>query len=80
MDRGWLSLFTLLRGGGEDSRVALWRGGVIDLETDLVKLLPLSTSFPLLFRCGVPEGERRRSTPRLWDGNGDLDLEYEDPV
>ena len=60
------------------SRLALRRGGVTDLVTDLVRLRPLCLSFPLLFRGGVMDSERLLFTARVRDG--DRDLEYEDPV
>jgi hypothetical protein len=58
-----------------ESRLAALRGGVRDLVIDLVKLLPLRLSLPLLFRGGAREAERSRSVR-----DGDRELEYEDPV
>lgn len=64
-----------LRGGviERESRLTLRRGGVTDLVMDLVKLRPLSFSFPLPFRGGVRETERLRSRARVRDGERDLE-------
>jgi hypothetical protein len=69
-----------LRGGVSDgdSRLAFRRGGVTDLVMDLLKLRPLSGSFPLLFRGGVRERDRLRSRARVRDG--ERDFEYDEPV
>lgn len=54
-------------------RLAIFRGGVIDLDTDLVKLRPLRGPLPLLLRTGEREGECLRSRARSSDGERDLE-------
>lgn len=59
------------------------RGGVMDLDIDLVKLRPrsLSLPFPLLAWGGLRNIERRLSSrARVRECDRDRDFEYEDPV
>ena len=56
------------------------RGGVIDLDNDLVKLRPLSFSLPLPFLGGDLENERLRAIARVLEGDLDREPDLEEPV
>ena len=63
-----------------ESRLMFRRGGVIDLDNDLVKLRPLSFSLPLPFLGGDLENERLRSIARVLEGDLDREPDLEEPV